>query len=139
METIADNLATIGFIEKALLLILGALLTGILVPVVKAKMDKAAFESQKTFEAHVARQSDVIKAQIQFLNDFSDYIWEYHKISQRVSYTRLSGDKEAYQKALQEYKSNVWESLQKTRTAIGKARWFCSDAAHKALTDWYEQ
>jgi hypothetical protein len=139
VETITDALAKSGLIGDLLLLLLGALLTGILVPYVKAKMDKNAFESQKIFEADVARQSDVIKAQIQFLNIFSEYIWEYHRISQRVSFTRLSGDKIAYQEAVQDYNAKVWDSLQKTRAAIGRARWFCSDAAHQALRGWYEE
>lgn len=127
-----------SFIEKAMLLILGALLTGILAPLIKAQMDRATFKRQKTFEADLARQSDVIKAQTQFLTEFSNHIWEYHKISQRVSYTRLSGNKEAYQRALQEYQQSLWESLHRIRSAIGAARWFCSDAAHEALSSWYE-
>lgn len=139
METILSALVNENFMENALLLILGALLTGILVPLVKARMDWGTFQRRKTFEAHLARQSDVIKAQTQFLTEFSNHIWEYHMISQRVSYARLSGDKQAYQSALQEYQQSVWESLQKIRSAIGAARWFCSDAAHQALSSWYEE
>jgi len=139
MESVLNALASESFLEKALLLITGAILTGILVPFVKAWMDRATFERQKTFEAHLARQSDVIKAQTQFLTEFSNHIWEYHKVSQRVSYSRLSGDKKAYQSAVQAYQDSVWESLHKIRGAIGGARWFCSDAAHQALTSWYEE
>lgn len=128
-----------GFLEKAALLILGAALTGILVPLVKARMDRGTFERQKIFEAQLARQSDVIKAQTQFLHDFSNYIWEYHMISQRVSHARLSGIKATYDKAVQEYRDSLWHSLSKIRGAIGAARWFCSDAAHKALSSWYEE
>jgi hypothetical protein len=139
MKSVLHALSSESFLEKALLLIAGAILTGILVPVVKAWMDRAAFERQKTFEAHLARQSDIIKAQTQFLTEFSNYIWEYHKVSQRVSYARLSGDKKAYHSAVQAYQDSVWESLHKIRGSIGGARWFCSDTAHHALTSWYEE
>ena len=88
MNAIVNLLASASFLEKALLLVLAAVLTGILVPVVKSKMDRATFERQRTFEAQLGRQSDVIKAQTKFLTDFSNYIWEYHMISQRVSFSR---------------------------------------------------
>jgi hypothetical protein len=139
MKSVFQSLASNNFLEKVLLLVTGAILTGMLVPFVKGCMDSAMFEKQKTFEAHLARQSDVIKAQTQFLTEFSNHIWEYHKVSQRVSYTRLSGDKRAYQKAVRAYQDSVWESLHKIRGAIGGARWFCSDTAHQALTSWYEE
>ncbi len=138
MEAIIGTLSSASFLEKALLLVIGVILTGMLVPLVKARMDQTTFEKQKLFEAVLARQTDVIKAQTQFLTEFSKYIWEYHKISQRVSYCRLSGEAEAYRKALAAYQDSLWESLHQIRTCIGAARWFASDAAHQALTSWYE-
>jgi hypothetical protein len=139
MDALLRTLASEGFWEKALLLIVGAALTGLLVPIVKAWIDRGTFERQKIFEAALARQSDVIKAQTQFLNEFSHLIWEFHKIAQRVSFTRLEGDRKAYQIAVKEYEAAIWDSLSKIRSAIGAARWFCSDAAHKALVEWYDE
>ena len=138
IESILKVVASQGFLEKAVLLLLTALLTGILVPLVKWKMDQTAFKQRKTFEALIARQSDVIKAQISFLTNFSEHIWEYHKISQRVSYSRLSGDNDAYVEAVRDYKESLWESLQRIRSAIGGARWFTSDRVHRELTSWYD-
>ncbi len=138
IESILKVVASQGFLEKAVLLLLTALLTGILVPLVKWKMDQTAFKQRKTFEALIARQSDVIKAQISFLTNFSEHIWEYHKISQRVSYSRLSGDNDAYIEAVRSYKESLWESLQRIRSAIGGARWFTSDRVHRELTSWYD-
>ena len=138
MDSLATLLSSASFLEKAILLGLGVALTGLLVPIVKSYMDRASFEKQKTFEAQIARQADVIRAQTQFLTDFSDHIWEYHKISQKVSYARLSGDREAYENALAVYRDALWDTLHKVRRAIGAARWFTSDAAHQALSSWYE-
>ena len=131
--------ALISFLEKVLLLLLAAVITGILVPLIKARMDRTAFEGRKRFEASLAQQADIIKAQTQFLTRFADYIWEYHKISQRVSYRRLSGDAQAYEKAVKEYQEAMWNSLHKIRGAIGGARWFTSDVAHDVLTSWYDE
>jgi hypothetical protein len=138
MDALLQTLASEGFWEKALLLIVGAALTGLLVPLVKTWIDRTTFERQKTFEAALARQADVIKAQTQFLNEFSHLIWEYHKTTQRVSYTRLYGSRKEYLSAVKDYEVANWELLSKIRGAIGAARWFCSDAAHKALVHWYD-
>ena len=115
-----------------------AILTGILVPCIKSLMDWQKFKRQKTFEALLARQSDVIKAQTLFLKEFSNYIWEYHKISQRVAYCGKSGDVDAYNMARQEYQNSMWESIHKIHSAIGAARWFASYAAQEKLDSWYE-
>ena len=139
MKDIVTLLASGSFLEKALLLLLAAILTGILIPIVKSRMEQASFEKKRTFDALLARQSDVIKAQTKFLTDFSNHIWEYHKISQRVSYNHLLRDEKSYQKAVREYQDSLWELLQKIRSDIGAARWFTSDAAHQALTSWYEK
>jgi hypothetical protein len=127
------------FLERALLLVLGAALTGILVPVVKASMDRTSFERQKRLEAQLARQADIIRAQTQFLRDFSNLVWEFHKICQRVSYTRLSGEREAYDLAVADFRNSLWDVLQRARSEIGSARWFCSDTVHAALVHWYDE
>jgi hypothetical protein len=139
VDALLQALASEGFWEKALLLIVGAALTGLLVPLVKTWIDRTTFERQKRFEATLARQSDVIKAQTQFLNDFSNIIWEFHKVVQRVSYTRLDSNRKAYQAAVKEYEKAIWDLLFRIRSAIRSARWFCSDAVHNALLIWYDE
>ncbi|MEE9130490.1 MAG: hypothetical protein V3T84_10775 [Phycisphaerales bacterium] len=138
MDELLSYFANESFPQNALLLVLGGVLTGILVPYIKARIDHRNFQERRLFEAQLARQRDVIEAQTNFLNAFSDHIWEYHKISQRVSYAKLSGDEEAYKQATEVYKESMWDLLQKVRSAIGASRWFTSDAAHLALRKWYE-
>ena len=51
MDTLLEVLASTSFLEKVFLLVMGAALTGIIVPVVKFRMDQSRFEQQKKFEA----------------------------------------------------------------------------------------
>jgi hypothetical protein len=51
MDTFLSMLASASFLEKLSLLVVGAALTGIIVPVVKYRMDQNRFEQQKIFEA----------------------------------------------------------------------------------------
>jgi len=132
-------LAKESFLQNALLLVLGAALTGLLVPYIKARVDRRSFQERRLFEAYLARQRDVIEAQTRFLNAFSNLIWEYHVISQRVSYARLSGDDDAYKRASEVYRDKLWDLLRRIRSAIGASRWFTSDAAHLALRQWYDE
>lgn len=136
--SVVDVITSDAFLEKLALLLAAAVLTGVLVPFVKSYMDRASFEKQKSFEANLERQKKVIDAQTTFLAEFADYIWSYHSITQRVSHYKIEGDAERYRAAVQEYHANLWDLLQKIRRTLGAARWFTSDAAHAALTSWYE-
>jgi hypothetical protein len=73
------------FLGKALLLILGAALTGILVPHVKARLDEGGAERKKLLEAELARQSELINSQIQLLRKFSEISWKFLFAAFKVS------------------------------------------------------
>jgi len=51
-------------------------LTGIIVPVVKFRMDQSRFEQQKKFEAELARQAEIAKARAQFRRDLVAPVWQ---------------------------------------------------------------
>ena len=85
MSSLLEVLKTKTFLEKVLLLLLGATITGIFVPIVKSSMDKRQFEQQKRFEATVARQAEILKTQSNFLREFAEYVWE-NKCTENVEY-----------------------------------------------------
>jgi len=136
MNTVLEVLASASFLEKALLLIVGGVLTGIIVPVVKSRMDKSRFEQQKVFEAGLARQAELIRARGQFLQDLVDPVWQFQLLALQVSYD--SSAKETFQKALANYDEQSWQHLKKIRAIVGGARWFTSDSAYSALTEFVD-
>ena len=87
MEILLGVLASASFLEKVSLLVVGAALTGIIVPVVKFRMDQTRFEQQKIFEAGLAREAELVKARAQFLRDLVDPVWQFQLLALQISST----------------------------------------------------
>lgn len=138
MDGFLDALNSAEFWEKALLLLLGAILTGILVPLVKWVLDDSTFRRQKHFEAALARQREVIKGQTEFITALADHLWSYNLLALEVSFDRLEGTQEDFEKASEAFDRGSWMLLQKIRSAVGASRWFSSDQTCERLTTFYE-
>jgi hypothetical protein len=136
MDTVLEVLASTSFLEKVLLLLVGAALTGIIVPVVKFRMDQSRFEQQKKFEAELARQAEIGSARAQFLRDLVDPVWQFQLLALQVSYDSHSAER--FQAALAAYDEQSWHHLKRIRAIVGGARWFTSESAYRALTDFVD-
>jgi len=136
MDTVLEVLASTSFLEKVLLLLVGAALTGIIVPVVKFRMDQSRFEQQKKFEAELARQAEIGSARAQFLRDLVDPVWQFQLLALQVSYDSHSAER--FQAALAAYEEQSWHHLKRIRAIVGGARWFTSESAYRALTDFVD-
>lgn len=136
MDTALGVLASASFLEKAFLLVVGAALTGIIVPVIKYRMDRSWFKQQKKFEAELARQAEIVKARAQFLRDFVDPVWQFQLLALQVSYDAHS--EERFQAALTSYDNDSWQHLKRIRALVGGARWFTSELAYRALTEFVD-
>lgn len=136
MNQILDVLTSASFIEKALLLFGGGVLTGIIVPIVKSRMDRTRFEQEKIFEADLARQSEIVKARAQFLRDFVDPVWQFQLLALQISYDSFSKDK--FETALASYDEQSWLHLKRIRAIAGGARWFTSDYGYAAVTKFVD-
>jgi len=136
MAAILEVLASTSFLEKVFLLVVGAALTGLLVPLVKSRMDRTRFEQQKRFEAELARQGELVKARAQFLRDLADPVWHFQLLALQVSYDSESPEK--LQSSLASYDAQSWQHLKRIRALVGGARWFTSEPAYKALTDFVD-
>jgi hypothetical protein len=136
MDAIFNVLISVSFLEKAFLLILGAILTGIIVPIIKSRMDQNRFRQQKVFEAEISRQAEIVKSRAQFLKELAEPVWQFQLLALQVSYDTL--DKQDSTQASQVYDEMSWQHLKKIRTIIGGARWFTSQATYNLLTDFVD-
>ena len=127
-----------GFLEKVLLLILGAVITGLLVPIIKARMDHANFQAQKVFEAKLARQTAVIRAQQKFIEQLSGAIWKYHLTLLEITYDRVEKKDEKYRRDLEQYEDVSWDLLKEIRSLIASSRWFTEDSTYARLDSFYK-
>lgn len=136
MDTALGVLASASFLEKVFLLVVGAALTGIIVPVIKFRMDRSWFKQQKKFEAELARQAEIVKARAQFLRDLVDPVWQFQLLALQVSYDVHSEEK--FQAAVANYDDQSWQHLKRIRALVGGARWFTSELAYQALTEFVD-
>ena len=77
-----------SFVQSVAILLLTALVTGLAVPRVKARMDMSYFAKQKEHEARIARQASLIEEQAKFLKDFVELLWKLHYAMLQVTYAR---------------------------------------------------
>jgi len=136
LNSILEVLKTTSFLEKALLLLLGAVLTGIIVPIVKYRMDENRFRQQKTFEAEVARQAEIVRARVQFLRDFVDPVWQFQLLALQVTFDIDSEEK--LKAVYANYDDNSWQHLKRIRAIVGGARWFTSESTYQLLTEFVD-
>lgn len=140
MNSLLKVLSGQTFLENLLLLLITALLTGLLVPLVKAQMDDKKYRQQKQFEAQLARQSKVIESQVTLLENLSQLLWEFHFSCLEVSYYAQNASyKKRYNEAMKEYDRKSWVLMTKIGTEIGKAQRLVSDGAYAKLKDFYDR
>jgi len=126
------------FRENVMLLLISAVLTGIVIPIVLKIRDDRKFREQKIFEAELARQGKVIDAQAAFLETFSGLLCEYQFLALSVAYYFLENNRERYVAASVEYDAKSWDFLAKLRAEITKAKRLVPQALYDDLVTFFE-
>ncbi|NEP63026.1 MAG: hypothetical protein F6K31_39980 [Symploca sp. SIO2G7] len=137
------------FLEKIFLLLLTAGLSGFLIPYVLKQVDarklraqkieeERKFREQRVFEADIARQTKIIEAQSQLLENLATELWEFELLAISVSYYKSHNKEEKYEAAWQEYDNKAWKYFGTIRSKISKASYLASSETYKALTNLYK-
>jgi hypothetical protein len=130
-------------IEKVFLLILTAVVTGLLVPYIlkvvderkaqrQKEIDDRRLRDQKQYEAVLVRQSKIIDAQVQLLDNLATLLWEYQLLAIEVSYFDPIGQYDLYSNAVKEYDKKTAKTFARIRAEISKA-------LHLTSTETYEE
>lgn len=138
MKNIETVMFSIELLRNILLLCVGAVLTGIIVPFVKAVIDWHSAKRQKLLEAELARQKEIIDSQIKLLSEFSELVWKMVFEVFKVSYAFAWESKEQQQKTYDNYGPVSWELLTKIRSTISSASRLTSNATHQELKEVYK-
>lgn len=136
------------FLEKVFLLVLTASVTGFLIPYVlkvvderkaqrQKEIDYRRLREQKHYEAALARQSKIIDAQVQLLNNLATLIWEYQLLAIEVSYFDPIVQSELYSVAVKEYDKRTGQTFAKIRAEISKALHLTSAKTYEELKQLY--
>jgi len=123
MDIILNVLKSSTFIESAGLLIFGAIISGIAIPIIKNSWESIKYKNKILHD---------------FIKKFSDLVWKYQYEVLKVSYNRLFASNEQFQAAYQEYDKMSWEILKEIRSLIGSSVWFLPERTYAALIKYYE-
>jgi hypothetical protein len=125
------------FLGKLVLFALAALVTGFAIPMILKQITARKLETQKRFEADLARQGKVIEAQVELLESLSQFLWEFQLSAIAVSYYHALTDKALYETALKKYDEKVADVLGRIRAEISKSLRLTSEETYASLKDLY--
>lgn len=126
-----------AFLEKIILLVLTALLTGFGIPFVLKRVEERKLREQKKFEADLARQGKIIEAQSKLLDDLSQLLWKWRYLAKKVVYYGAQENTERYDLARKQYDESVWDILNEFRAEISRSRRLVSERAYERLDSLY--
>lgn len=138
------------FTQQVILLILTAVLSTFLIPLIFRWIDQPREERQKNrehhrhleqkrFEADLARQSKIIDAQVAFLDDISQQLWRFRYLAMALSYYYPDENPERYQEAVKTYDLESWDIFNHVRESVSKSRRLVSENAYQKLVEFYEK
>ncbi len=139
MKEILQQLKNPAFIEKLLLLLATAVLSGLLVPEISSRLADTRNKQQKLFEADIQRQRDIITAQSELLKNLAKQLWEFQLSNINVSFYKIAGNEAAFGTAVAKYQARSGELLGQIRAELSNARRLTSPAMHDRLTQLYFQ
>jgi hypothetical protein len=126
-----------AFLRKLLLLVAAAILTGLMVPWVKSRLDNAAAARKQILEAELSRQAEFLKGQIDLLTTFSDAVWAFLFDAFQVSYAEAWEDADIQDAAWNVYSPSSWTHLRGIRAIISKSKRLVRDECHRRLLETY--
>jgi hypothetical protein len=125
------------FLEKILLLLVAGALTGLLVPELAARVAESRYRRQKVFEAELQRQTHILSAQAELLRSLARSLWELQLLNIDVSFNKLNGSEDSYQRSCDKYLSRVAELLGQIRVEISASKRLVSPVMQERLSDLY--
>ena len=135
-------------IQSAILLVLGALVSGLLIPYIfrviderraqkRREEDERKQREQMRFEAELERQSKIIESQVALLEQFSDKVWRFQLSAIEVMYYYQFPEEPTYDVVLTNYKQTVGGMLVEIRSLISKSIRLMPVETYQTLVDLY--
>jgi hypothetical protein len=134
MPVLTQALRSPAFIQSLLLVLVIAVLAVVLVPPLKARMDRHRLRAERRFQAEVTRQEIVIESQAELLGNISELLWGLVTMALEVAYhKREPAGEQLAAEAFQLYNDQVWDYLADLRSEVSKATRLVSPQAAEQL------
>src|SRR5689334_15157845 len=122
------------FAQNIILLVVTAILTGLLVPVINARIAEQRARREQAESARLARQSSVLKSQEEFLLHLEKTLFDFHVCAAAVPWYRsMQIDDDRFAAARDAYNDTSWKFMAEMHAALSKARRLSSPAAFNEL------
>ena len=123
-KVLSGALTSESFVEKAALLLLTVILSGIAVPLAVNWLNAHDAERKKFSDIAKAKEDANIVARHALLNDFSDVLLTYETLALDLSWYRTTGvnDRALHEKAYARYTDRVVELFTKWRVLTSRAQ-----------------
>lgn len=139
MNFISEVIVSQSFVQTVLILLITAVVTGYLVPRVKATLDHDNFERQKRFENDLARQTKIREDRIKLLDELEALLWEYQFLALEPSYYQLRDNAAGFQSTFQQYDEKAPILLASISSKISKLRRLASAEIHQEFRELLHQ
>lgn len=131
-----------SFAQNIILLVVTAILTGLLVPFINARIAEQRVRREQAESARLARQSSVLKSQEEFLLHLEKTLFDFHVCAAAVPWYRsMQIDDSRFAAARHAYDDASWKFMAEMHAALSKARRLSSPAALQELErhqrGWY--
>jgi hypothetical protein len=122
------------------LVLLGATaaLTGLLVPLVKGRMDEGTLARRRQAEADLARDATFIAAQTELHDQLSTDLWRIAALILSVSYYATWTDPSRFEEAWRIYDAKSFDEVFMLRANVSRSQRLLSEPAHRQLQDFYD-
>ena len=135
-----ERLVSNSLAQSILVLLATALITGLLVPIIKSRMDMQFFTEQKAHEARIVRQAEIIKEQTELLRQFVEVIWRFHFAMIQISYAKVTSVADSEFVILwRDYDNKSWICLNDLRRTISSGIHLVSPERFKELLKFYNE
>jgi hypothetical protein len=121
-------------LENLILLLTAALVTGLLVPFVAARMNEQRVARQRQSEEDIARDSKFIQAQTDYLDQVSTDLWRFAGKILAVSYY-AGQSRDQFADAWQRYDESSFDELFALRAHLSRGQRLLSAPAQQQLSD----
>lgn len=134
-RVIGKALKTESFIEKATLLVLTVILSGVVAPFAINRLAALASERQKVVDATKAKDEVILQTQSQLLTDFAETLLTYETLALDVSWykTPWAANTTLHEKAFARYSERVVDLMSRWRVLSSKAQMLASPAISERM------
>jgi hypothetical protein len=130
LSAIRSALTSESFIEKAAVIVLTALLSGLIVPYFIARYNNYASALQRANDLARSKNESILQAQSKMIEDFATVVLTYETLALDVSWykTKDGKDEKLYEKAYVRYSDRIADLLSNWRSLAARSQALTSPA-----------